>query len=283
MGEPSPCAEMRAVCGSSGKRLTLMSGCSSKPTRERKLTSYAAEWDTLMRVSQLVRELAGPVSVGVQTPPPSHRAWDRCGRDRTASLGPLVGRSLGPTSPDRHRSREGPRCAPSRRGPDLDARCWGQDRSKDPARGRRRLLVPDRRAPGRLRRPRALVTRRSGSSIRGEHPPRGGNKHLKRAFFLAAFAALHDPTSRANYDRKRAEGKKDNAALICLARRRCDALYAMLRDKQPYLAPDPRRGLTSDIGTPRRGRGSFALSLVVSDGDPADSGDRPLSHGCRLA
>ncbi|BCJ33846.1 hypothetical protein Athai_13490 [Actinocatenispora thailandica] len=53
----------------------------------------------------------------------------------------------------------------------------------------------------------APVTRRSGSSIRGEHPPKGGNKHLKRALFLAAFASLSDPTSRAYYDRKRAEGK----------------------------------------------------------------------------
>lgn len=80
----------------------------------------------------------------------------------------------------------------------------------------------------------APVTRRSGSSIRGEHPARGGNKHLKRAMFLSAFAALHDPTSRAYYDRKRAQGKKHNAALICLARRRCDVLFAMLRDGTPY-------------------------------------------------
>ncbi|WP_344318976.1 transposase, partial [Actinocatenispora thailandica] len=80
----------------------------------------------------------------------------------------------------------------------------------------------------------APVTRRSGSSIRGEHPPKGGNKHLKRALFLAAFASLPDPTSRAYYDRKRAEGKKHNAALICLARRRCDVLFAMLRDRKPY-------------------------------------------------
>ncbi|WP_405434360.1 IS110 family transposase [Micromonospora sp. NBC_00617] len=80
----------------------------------------------------------------------------------------------------------------------------------------------------------APVTRRSGSSIRGEHPPRGGNKQLKRAFFLAAFAALADPVSRAYYDRKRAEGKRHNAALICLARRRVDVLFAMLRDKVPY-------------------------------------------------
>ncbi|QSB16580.1 IS110 family transposase [Natronosporangium hydrolyticum] len=80
----------------------------------------------------------------------------------------------------------------------------------------------------------APVTRRSGSSIRGEHPPKGGNKQLKRAFFLAAFAALADPASRAYYDRKRAEGKKHNAALICLARRRVDVLFSMLRHKTTY-------------------------------------------------
>ena len=56
----------------------------------------------------------------------------------------------------------------------------------------------------------APVTRRSGSSIRGEFPSRAGNKRLKRALVLSAFAALHDPTSRAYYDRKRAAGKKHN-------------------------------------------------------------------------
>ena len=55
--------------------------------------------------------------------------------------------------------------------------------------------------------------------------------------FLSAFVALHDPTSRAYYDRKRAEGKKRNAALICLARRRCDVLYAMLKNKTLYQPP----------------------------------------------
>lgn len=83
----------------------------------------------------------------------------------------------------------------------------------------------------------APVTHRSGSSIKGEHPARSGNHKLKRAFFLSAFAALHDPTSRAYYDRKRAEGKKHNAALICLARRRCDVIYAMLKTKEPYRNP----------------------------------------------
>lgn len=80
----------------------------------------------------------------------------------------------------------------------------------------------------------APVTRRSGTSIRGEHPSRRGNKILKRALFLSAFAALHDPTSRAYYDRKIAQGKRHNQALIALARRRCDVLYAMLRDGTLY-------------------------------------------------
>lgn len=80
----------------------------------------------------------------------------------------------------------------------------------------------------------APVTRRSGTSIRGEHPSKSGNKQLKRAMFLAAFAALHNPASRAYYDRKRAEGEKHNAALICLARRRCDVVHAMLRNGTLY-------------------------------------------------
>ncbi len=83
----------------------------------------------------------------------------------------------------------------------------------------------------------APITHRSGSSIRGEFPSRSGNHKLKRALFLSAFAALHDPISRAYYDRKRAEGKMHNAALICLARRRCDVLYAMLKTKTLYRHP----------------------------------------------
>lgn len=86
----------------------------------------------------------------------------------------------------------------------------------------------------------APVTRRSGTSIHGEHPARSGNRQLKRAFFLSAFAALKaDPASRTYYDRKRAEGKKHNAALICLARRRCDVLHAMLKNRALFQPRTP--------------------------------------------
>lgn len=83
----------------------------------------------------------------------------------------------------------------------------------------------------------APVTRRSGSSIRGEHPSRRGNKILKRTMFLSAFAALRDPASRAYYERKIAQGKRHNQALIALARRRSDVLFAMLRDGTLYQPP----------------------------------------------
>ena len=47
-------------------------------------------------------------------------------------------------------------------------------------------------------------------------------------------SSLRSPESKAFYDRKRAEGKRHNAALICLARRRCNVIHAMLRTGQPY-------------------------------------------------
>lgn len=83
----------------------------------------------------------------------------------------------------------------------------------------------------------APVTRRSGTSIKGETRSQRGSHALKSALFLSAFASLSDPVSRAYYDRKRAQGKRHNAALICLARRRTDVLFAMLRTRTPYHAP----------------------------------------------
>jgi transposase len=91
----------------------------------------------------------------------------------------------------------------------------------------------------------APVTRRSGSSIRGELPSRRGNKQLKRAMFLSAFAALRDPVSRAYYARKISQGKRHNQALIALARRRCDVLFAMLRDGTLYCPTQPKLSLTT--------------------------------------
>ena len=90
----------------------------------------------------------------------------------------------------------------------------------------------------------APVTRRSGTSIRGEHLSRRGNKRLKTTLYLSAFASLRDPASRAYYERKRAERKSHNQALLALARRRCDVLFAMLRDGTLY---DPQHTIAPRV------------------------------------
>ena len=71
----------------------------------------------------------------------------------------------------------------------------------------------------------------SGKRVGNRRRMRGGNKTLKRVFYQSAFSSLRGcAESRAFYDRKRAEGKRHTQALIALARRRVNVLWAMLRD-----------------------------------------------------
>jgi transposase len=75
------------------------------------------------------------------------------------------------------------------------------------------------------------AARDSGKRVGNNRRMRGGNKTLKRVFYQSAFASLRSaPESRAFYERKRAEGKRHTQALIALARRRVNVLWAMLRD-----------------------------------------------------
>ena len=71
----------------------------------------------------------------------------------------------------------------------------------------------------------------SGKRVGNHRKGRGGNKVLKRVFYQSAFSSMRAvPESRAFYDRKRAEGKRHTQAVIALARRRVNVLWAMLRD-----------------------------------------------------
>jgi transposase len=83
------------------------------------------------------------------------------------------------------------------------------------------------------------TTWKSGTSINTNMPSRFGNHRLKNALFLAAFASLRHGPSRTYYDRKRAQGKRHNQAVLCLARRRVDVLHAMLSRGTPYRSPAP--------------------------------------------
>jgi len=71
---------------------------------------------------------------------------------------------------------------------------------------------------------------------------RRGNHRLKNAMFIAAFVATqHDPDARAYYLRKRVQGKEHNAAVICVARRRCNIILAMLKTQTPYQPHQPEK------------------------------------------
>lgn len=77
--------------------------------------------------------------------------------------------------------------------------------------------------------------RESGTSINSKRSPRGGNKRLKDAFFMAArCSAQHSPISQMYYQKKRDQGKNYAMAHLALARRLCKIIYAMLKNKTPY-------------------------------------------------
>ena len=90
----------------------------------------------------------------------------------------------------------------------------------------------------------APVPRDSGRISGNLHRPRRFNRRLLRTCYLAALSSLkNSPASRAFYNRKRAEGKSHKQALIALARRRLNVIWAMLRDhtmyQEPSTAPRP--------------------------------------------
>jgi transposase len=86
----------------------------------------------------------------------------------------------------------------------------------------------------------APVPRDSGRISGNLKRPRRYDRRLLRACYLAAQIAIRtDPASRTYYDRKRAEGKTHTQAVIALARRRLNVLWAMLRDHRPYQPTAP--------------------------------------------
>ena len=86
----------------------------------------------------------------------------------------------------------------------------------------------------------APAPRDSGRRTGNLHRPRRYNRQLNRVFYTSALVSITcSPQSRAFYDRKRAEGKKHTQAVLALARRRVNVLWALLRDNRPYMPPAP--------------------------------------------
>lgn len=81
----------------------------------------------------------------------------------------------------------------------------------------------------------APVPRDSGRVSGNLKRPRRYDRRLLRACYLSALASIRsDAASRTYYDRKRAEGKRHTQAILALARRRLNVLWAMLRDGTLY-------------------------------------------------
>ena len=81
----------------------------------------------------------------------------------------------------------------------------------------------------------APVSKDSGKRTGRLHTPRRYSRRLRRVMYMSALTAIRcDPASKAYYQRKRDQGKRPIPATICLARRRVNVLYALIRDNRTW-------------------------------------------------
>jgi len=86
----------------------------------------------------------------------------------------------------------------------------------------------------------APVAKDSGKRTGRLHTPKRYSRRLRRVMYMSALTAVRcDPASRAYYQRKRDQGKRPIPATICLARRRTNVLYALIRDNRTWQPDSP--------------------------------------------
>jgi transposase len=84
------------------------------------------------------------------------------------------------------------------------------------------------------------VPRDSGRISGNLHRPKRYNRRLRRVFYMAALSSIRaNGPSRQFYDRKRGERLIHSQALLALARRLVDVLWALLRDGREFSAHRP--------------------------------------------
>ncbi|WP_283607160.1 IS110 family transposase [Mycolicibacterium poriferae] len=86
----------------------------------------------------------------------------------------------------------------------------------------------------------APVPRDSGTRTGNLRTPKRYSRRLRRVMYMSALTAIRcDSHSKAYYQRKRDEGKRPIPATICLARRRTNVLYALIRDNRTWQPDSP--------------------------------------------
>ncbi|GHE15238.1 hypothetical protein GCM10010339_89230 [Streptomyces alanosinicus] len=82
--------------------------------------------------------------------------------------------------------------------------------------------------------------RDSGRRTGNLHRPKRYNRRLRRVFYLSAqVSIMRDGPNRDFYLKKRSEGLKHVQAVIAVARRRIDVLWALLRDNRLFTPTPP--------------------------------------------
>ena len=80
----------------------------------------------------------------------------------------------------------------------------------------------------------------SGKTSGNLRRPQRYHRRLQRVFYTSALvSSWSDPNSKRFYDRKRAEGKSHIQAVLALARRRVNVLWALIRDRRCYHITPP--------------------------------------------
>ncbi|MFE4334004.1 IS110 family transposase [Streptomyces sp. NPDC056831] len=86
----------------------------------------------------------------------------------------------------------------------------------------------------------APVPRDSGNISGNLHRPRRYHRGLQRVVYTSALISIRNcGASRRFYERKRAEGKRHTQAVLALARRRVNVLWALIRDGRCYQSELP--------------------------------------------
>ncbi|WUH88681.1 IS110 family transposase [Streptomyces sp. NBC_00433] len=94
----------------------------------------------------------------------------------------------------------------------------------------------------------APAPRDSGKISGNLRRPQRYNRKLQRVFYTSALISIRCcEESRRFYDRKRAEGKRHTQAVLALARRRVNVIWALLRDQRCYQPARP--GTPAPAGT----------------------------------
>ncbi|MEU1293069.1 IS110 family transposase [Streptomyces sp. NPDC005840] len=86
----------------------------------------------------------------------------------------------------------------------------------------------------------APVPRDSGRRTGNYHRPKNYSRRLRHVFYMSSITAMRmTGPSQVYYRKKRADGHLHIQAVLSLARRRVDVLWAMLRDKRCFTAEAP--------------------------------------------